>query len=347
MRRSLKNSDWPEADLALFDALYRCGSILDVRGLFAGHRAGSRRTTRYAYASWLGWLVGRDPAALMEPPEARATATRLVEWVASRGDLSPVSVASLVVSAVEPLMAMSPDMDWTPQRRVLDRLRLRARMHCSHRKSGRIKSSRSLLRIGTELAASGAGYPPKSLSEARRRRDGAMIAVLSLLPIRRRAFCNIQLGRHVEPLPPFRITVDAELSKTGAVWTAVPPNELIPILDDYLRHVRPFLADRSQESDPALWLNDHGRRLAPNTMTGRITAATRKNLGTAVSPHLFRDAAATTLVTESPEAARAVRDILGHKGFDTVDKHYNHARMIDASRRYAGMLVKLEKGKPE
>jgi site-specific recombinase XerD len=185
------------------------------------------------------------------------------------------------------------------------------------------------------------------MTEARRRRDGAMIAFLSLLPIRRRAFCNIELERHVDPLPPFRITVDADLSKTRIVWTAVPPAELTPVLDDYLRHVRPFLAGRSPQPDSALWLNDHGRRLAPNTMTGRITSATSKNLGTAVSPHFFRDAAATTLCTESPEAARAVRDVLGHKGFDTVDRHYNHAKMIDASRRYAGMLVKLEKGKPE
>jgi integrase/recombinase XerD len=339
MRRALQVADWPKADVALFEALYRSGSVLDEHGPFADHRAGSRRTTRFAYACWLGWLSVHDTRALAEPPATRATAPRLMEWAASRNDLSAISISSLLSSAIHPLMAMSPDLNWTAQRRVLDRLRHRAQRHRSHCKAGRVQSSSLLLRVGTELATCATGRPPLSLSEARSRRDGAMIAVLSLLPIRRRAFCNIELGRNVDLHPPFRITVDPDLSKTGTLWTALIPVELVPVLDDYLRYVRPFLAGRSVHHDPALWLNDHGRRLAPNTMTGRITAATKKSLGVAISPHLFRDAAATTMVTQSPQAARAVRDILGHKGFDIVDKHYNHAKMIDASRLYAGMLA--------
>jgi integrase/recombinase XerD len=82
-------------------------------------------------------------------------------------------------------------------------------------------------------------------------------------------------------------------------------------------------------------------------MTGRISEATRRQLGVAVSPHLFRDAAATTMTSQSPRDARAIRDLLGHKGFDTVDKHYNHAKMIDASRHYARMLVAKMSGGPE
>ncbi len=338
MGRALPCVDWPEVDRALFDALYDRGSILDGPGPFASHRPATRRTITFAYACWLGWLALRDPSAFGEAPVFRATPARLVEWVAERGDLSPVSLSSIVDAALKPLFAAAPNQDWSAQRRIIDRLQRRARRKVSARKTGRIRSSGELLRLGMALATANAGHPPASLGEARKRRDGAMVAVLALMPLRRRAFCGIELGRHLDPLPPYRITVDPGLSKTGAVWSAELPAVLAPVLDDYLRHVRPYLASRSSSPDSALWLNDYGRRLAPNTMTDRISAVTRRTLGVAISPHLFRDAAATTVTSESPKDARTVRDILGHKGFATMDRHYNHAKMIEASRRYAAMM---------
>lgn len=342
MRRSLPVVLWPEADRTLFDYFYYDGSVLDGRGCLSHHRAASRRTVTFAYACWLGWLALRDPSALSEAPAARVTPARLAGWAEERTDISPVSLASLVSAAMTPFLTSTADGNRTSTKRLIDRLQRRALRHGSQRKTGRIRSTAELWQLGVALATDGAGGPPHALREARRRRDGAMIATLSLLPIRRNAFCNLELGTNVDPYSTYRVTVDADLSKTGRVRSALPPVELISILDDYLHHVRPFLASRARLPDSTLWLNDRGQRLAPNTMTGRITTATRQALGIAVSPHLFRDAAATTLTTQSPKDARAIREILGHSGFDTVDRHYNHAKMIDASRRYAGILTSLK-----
>lgn len=346
MQRALPMASWPLADIALFDALYRVGSLLDGRGPCSAQRPASRRTTAFAYGSWLGWLDRHEPEALAEPPVLRATPARLLAFAKGRDDISPISLESLMRGAIQPLMAEAADRDWSGQRRILDRLRRRAQMHQSGRKTGRIRSSAELLQTGRTLAAEGTGHAPNALTAARRRRNGVMIAVLSLLPIRRNAFCNIELDRHVDPGPPFRITVDADLSKTGVPWSAECPDVLHPLLIDYLQNVRPYLARRSAGDDRALWLNDQGKRFAPNTMTACISDATRRQLGVAISPHLFRDAAATTMASKSPGDARAVRDLLGHKGFDVVDKHYNHAKMIDASRLYARLVTGQRKGRP-
>ena len=62
-----------------------------------------------------------------------------------------------------------------------------------------------------------------------------------------------------------------------------------------------------------------------------------------VTPHFFRDCAATTLAYDSPDSARLTRGLLGHTNFRTGEKHYNQAKGIEAGRRYADVLAGLTK----
>ncbi|MCB6180202.1 site-specific integrase [Rhodobacter sp. Har01] len=343
-RLSLKFDRWPAKDRALFDAVFRIGSLLEGSGRLAGFRDASARTLRYSYAYWLGWLQRTLPEALDEDPVERATVERLHTWLTSRDDLRIRSLVSLGTSALRPLIAAAPDRDWRRHRLLLNRLHLRVSDQTSIRKAGRILHAGVLLEAAQNLMErSGMGLPPVSLAQARVRRDAALIAFLIVLPMRRRACCSIELGTHLQGTGPWHLTLPGELTKTGAVWSAAVPELLDAILADYLAQLRPWFAGRARggRADKALWLNDNGTRMAVNTMTGRITEATRRLVGVGISPHLFRDCAATTLAQDSPDASRVTRSLLGHSGFRTAERHYNHATSLDAGRRYCDVVRDL------
>ena len=69
--------------------------------------------------------------------------------------------------------------------------------------------------------------------------------------------------------------------------------------------------------------------------------ATMAAFGRYLSPHLFRDCAATTIAIDDPRHARSIMDILGHSTLATSEKHYNQARSLDASRQYQKIIAGL------
>jgi integrase len=75
----------------------------------------------------------------------------------------------------------------------------------------------------------------------------------------------------------------------------------------------------------------------------RIPDVTERDLGIRISPHLFRDMAVTTLVRSSPEDARLTRPLLAHASYGIVERHYNHAKGIEAGRDYAAVIDGLRR----
>lgn len=78
-------------------------------------------------------------------------------------------------------------------------------------------------------------------------------------------------------------------------------------------------------------------------MKDLLGEVTSRELGIDISPHLFRDIAVTTLVRSSPQDARLTRPLLAHASFGLVERHYNHARGIEAGRDYAEVINQLKR----
>ena len=70
----------------------------------------------------------------------------------------------------------------------------------------------------------------------------------------------------------------------------------------------------------------------------RICKHTKEAFGAAINPHLFRDAAATTLAIEDPEHVRVAAPLLGHRTFATTEKYYQQAKSLEAHRVYVEVL---------
>jgi integrase/recombinase XerD len=187
------------------------------------------------------------------------------------------------------------------------------------------------------------------LPEAQREglRNGAMIALLALMPLRRRALANLRLGESLFVSDNgITVALPADLTKSGRPWEAAVPAASLPALRRFLEDARPFLLARGDPAERHLWIGKKGTPLAESSVGSTIAEAVLNVTGVRVPPHFFRDAAATTLARHSSQAASMIRPILAQSSARTAERHYNHAQTKEAGRDYAALVATLKGGRP-
>lgn len=337
-------SEWPIQDRVMWTNLQQQGGPFDDVGALAHLRDTSLRTLETRYARWLRWLTVNDPDAIAVSPQRRATLQRLSAWLDDLEHTKPMTRLTFIDGVLRILRAVAPDSDWTAQLRLKASLKRAAGHGDRDRKAGRILSSTVLLQAGADLAtkhAIEAGTPLQSMKCVR---DGAMIATLALMPMRRRAFAGLRIGHSVLVADDhIFIALPEELTKSGQPWEAVVPGQVDPLLRRYLTEARPMFMARGNRNHDRLWVGERGIPFNPDYLGCRIAECTLKMTGVRVPPHFFRDAAATTLARISPESARLIRPVLAHSGFGTAERHYIHAQTIEAGRDYANLIAELKR----
>ena len=78
-----------------------------------------------------------------------------------------------------------------------------------------------------------------------------------------------------------------------------------------------------------------------NGIYDRIVARTREGLGQPINPHLFRDCAATSVAIDDPAHIGIASRLLGHRSGSTVERYYNQARGVEASRLMQDYILAL------
>lgn len=342
----LPRAAWPAADQMMWEALRKQAGPFDDRGALAHLRQTSCDTLELRYARWMKWLESTDPDALSLPPAERASLARLQHWLEALAHTKPMTQLMFIDGVLRILRAIAPDRDWTMQLRLQKGLKRNAGRGDPERKRGRILSSAVLLEAGLTHANVDLVNVPNALTRMIRQRDGVMIALLALLPIRRRAFCELSLGQSVHMTEDeILISLSEEMTKTGVAWEAAVPHQVEAELRRYIAEVRPALLARGGRRHGILWVGKRGEIIGQNYIGSRIGDLTLKLTGKRIPPHFFRDAAATTLARLSPESARLIRPVLAHSGFRTAERHYIHAQTIDAGRDYAAVVQRLKKGR--
>jgi integrase/recombinase XerD len=339
----LQRAAWPDADRMMWDALRKEAGPLDDRGGLAHLRQTSCDSLEDRYGRWLKWLTTADPDTLVLPPPERATLPRLQSWLEALAHTKPMSRLMFIDGVLRVLYAAAPEQGWTMQRRLLTGLKRSAGRGDPARKNGRILSSAVLLKAGLSHANSDEEAVPNQLKRMLCQRDGAMIALLAVLPMRLRAFCELRLGQSIHiNAAEIIISLSEDMTKTGVQWEAIVPPQAEPVLRRYIEDVRPFLIARGHLTHNVLWVGKKGEIIGQIYIGTRIGTLTKTLTGQRVPPHFFRDAAATTLARMSPESARLIPPVLAHSGFRTAERHYIHAQTIDAGRDYASLLRRLK-----
>ncbi len=335
--------DWPAVDQEMWRGLFSEGHPLDDRGPLVHLRETSRKRLALSYGQWLQWHLECEPQTRNIAPADRVTRAALLQWLSTLDRLAPMSRLMLVTGVLRVVTAVDLSRDWSPERALRARLKSLAGRGTQARKIGRILSSQLLLDTGLQLVEEAKARGGSGVFRATSLRDGAMIALLSMMPIRVRALAGLTLGTSVVVDDDrIFIAISPELSKTHIPWEAEVPPQVAPALRYYLDDARPFLAARGSGDDPSLWLGRKGSALKISAFRPTITKQTKRLTGISVPPHFFRDAAATSLARISPEAATLIRPVLGHSGFQTADRHYIHAQTIEAGREYASLLQSMK-----
>ena len=313
--------DWPAADRRLWDDLMRGGGPLDDRGPLAHLRETSRQVLINHYGRWLGWIAAAEPEALSIAPVDRAAMERLRRWLDDLAHTRPMSRLAFVDSVLRPLIKTDPERDWTAHRSLKAALKRAAGSGDQSRKQGRILSSTVLFDHAVRYATMDATAATTKLQAFKRRRDGTMVALLALVPIRCRAVVHLELGSSIQVREDrIVISLPADLTKNRLAWSCNVPEILVPLLRLYIEEVRPWFLQRGTARHDVLWVGDRGAPYVENYFGMKMSNVTEVLTGVRVSPHLFRDAAATTLARSSPDAARLIRPVLGHTSGSTAER---------------------------
>jgi integrase/recombinase XerD len=339
-------SHWPEPDRCAFDAAFQQGDVFeDEAGAAARWSCGTRRHAASGYGRWLAYLRDHVAGALDEPPIERLMRERVRAFIAVlREEVRLSTAASIVDGLYQTARIMAPDCDWDWLRRFQRRLQNEAEPLNRH---PALTPTPETYAFGIELMKRAKAAPSVThLLNEITYRNGLVIALLSIWPIRRRSLASLTVDRHlISSVAGLTLCLYPEDTKSKREEAFGVPSELRPFVEHYLGHVRPRLmrAGHSRAHDHnAFWVSQRGTRLTADRLYAsvrrEITGAFDKPMGL----HDFRRSAATTFAIERPELAKLIPGVLQHSTMDVADRHYKLAGSARAARRYAKSISELQ-----
>jgi integrase len=330
-------SDWPTADRSEWERACVAGQRLKPGGAVARMKPSTRTSLLRAY----GYLFDfcRINGLLNQKAEAGAHMTPEIIDAFLRdlhGRVGSVTRASYIgkIRRIARILAPRHDFAWLGE--VEADLRYEARPRPKYH---RIVSSERLLALGLELISRGetSGHLT-DLARARLVRDGLMVALLALCPIRLRNFAELRIGRQIRRIgETWWIILEAAETKSGRPDERPIPGILTDALQRWVDQWRPVF----HPSNEAFWPSIKGGSLAYTYVGQIITETTLRELRVAVNPHLFRDCAVYTVATVAGDRMGIASGFLQHTDPRTTEKDYNKGASVGAVRRYQQILDEL------
>ncbi len=173
-----------------------------------------------AYARYLGYLVGEGVELVGVPPVERITPDRMAAYIRFLADrCASVTVSSYLGQLHMFARDVWPERDWrwlcamqAERHRMAEPVRVKA---------ARVVPQQDLLRLGCDLMVQAENLD-LAVGNVRGRdgqavlfRDGLMIALLALRPLRQRNFLGLEIGRHLIETPQgWSMVIPAIESKT-------------------------------------------------------------------------------------------------------------------------------------
>jgi integrase len=334
---SIPVADWPEADRVSWEKACLPGLRLKAGGAASHLAPVSRDDYERRYGAFLGYLqrVGRiDPnvaaARLVTPSNVEAYLCDVKTRVSSVTVYNCISKLKRVAQFIAPEL----DLSWLNEIEKDTALVAQPRS-----KFERFVLTQRLVEAGLALLEEGQRSSEHAMSMARMIRDGLMIALLALCPIRLKNFASLTIG------------LNLRLDETGW-WIALPkiatkqrraderriPEVLYPAIDVYLAQSRPVLLGKSPDFG-ALWISSRtGEAFTKKNLGTLISKITLEAVGIDVSPHLFRTAGASTSAILRPSLPHLGAALLGHVDPRVTEAYYRRVTSIEASQSYSTII---------
>ena len=338
--RTLKHlpvNEWPEADRQALRAAYEPGDVFDGTAGPGAHLAeGTRAWIRFTFRRWLGFLKANYPDDLSKAPAERITPERVRAFIEHlSAEIKPTSVAIVVCRLYAAARLIAPTIDWAWLRSVKSRLEGLAR---PEDRFDRLVPPVHTLDYGIELMDAALTLPTSGHKQREiQYRDGLLLALRTIWPIRRRGLAALTVSRHLEfDDVGVNILLYPSDTKARRAESFRVPEQLLPYLMRYLKEIRPVLLGRSCHD--GFWASYQGRPLCGDRLYEIVRARILAKFGKDMCLHDFRRAAATFLAMDAPEMVGLIPGVLHHASPEVSEQHYNLSRSMQAGRRFAAHL---------
>ena len=341
--RSLPLHLWPEADRDAWNAACQPAARLK-RGGAAGHLKPVTRDDHVRhYGNLLGFLDRRGLLQRDGPPAANVTPEKVDAYLAElKGRVGSVTVHGSIDTLRRTAQYIAPSRDLTWLAEIGKDLAFVARPRS---KFDRLVLTEVLVEAGLALIHEAEhSRNMTKLARACQVRNGLMVALNALCPIRRKNFTALEIGRSfVKIQDRWWIVLSAAETKEKRADERPVDELLTAVIDRYLAQHRPVLA-RSNGPPPALWLSaKNGTSIGAKEVGNVIRMSTRSTVGVAVSPHMFRTSAASTAAAHHGENPYLGSALLHHTDSRVTNARYNRASSLTAAESFRQIVRQYEK----
>jgi integrase/recombinase XerD len=164
-------------------------------------------------------------------------------------------------------------------------------------------------------------------------RDGLIIALLALIPLRPRTLAALRIGKQlVKSGDQWFLDIPAEDVKTKRPLDYPVSRELSRRIDVCVAQIRSQTVGAKTHSH--VWASSRGGPFRDRVIYNAVRRRTRKALGFPVNLRQFRRAAGAFWSVQDPVNVRGVKDLLGHASFATTETYY-----IMSQSRLAGRVL--------
>jgi integrase/recombinase XerD len=339
----LRYAEWPRADKALWKKAFE-PTVDSFDGGGPGAHLSERtiQQLQYSYGKFL-YFISAEHADLLKQPPARRLNPRIIgEFVNFQpGTCGAVTLSIYLGHLWLALRHLCPRDDWRWLAVISKRIKAQAK---PKPKKHHLVTSETLYKLGNRLMddALACAKPPTSWRVQTGFRDGLIIALLALIPLRRRTLSALRIGKHlIKCGDQWFLDIPAEDVKTKRPLDYPISPELSQRIDTYIKEIRSHTAGASTHD--YLWACSRGGPMRGRGIYGAVRRRTRKCLGFPINLHRFRRAAATLWSVQDPLNVRGSRDLLGHASFATTEKYYIMAQSRVAGRVLAQAIDSLGK----
>src|SRR6516164_2361564 len=344
--RSLPMSEWPDADRHAWEEACRPGSRLRPGGV-ASHLAQiSRDDFARRYGAFLGFLQRTNR---LEHHAGATTQVKLPNVEAYIVDLKArvrsVTVYNCIHQLRRAAQLLAPTFDFSWIAEIEKDLALEMEPRS---KFDRLVLSGRLVEAGLTLVVEAQEFAITDLARARGVRNGLIVALLALCPIRLKNFADLEIGHTFKEIDgSWWIALPGHLTKSRRPDERRVPALLNRFIELYLNQSRPLLL-KSSPPTHALWISSTtGGRLTAKNLGTLISKITLETIGVDVSPHLFRTAAASTAAAYGGNTPHLASALLNHTDPRVTEEHYNRASSLSAAQAYGEIikgLVRYDEG---
>jgi site-specific recombinase XerD len=338
-RQTLLIGEWPEADRRAWEDACRPSVRLKKGG--SGSHLDPESQDDYAQrlGRYLGFLKRTGRLHLSAPAAGQVTPQNVELYMADfEGKISSVTAWNCIYKLRRAAQLLSPKTDFTWLIEIERDLEL---FQEPRSKLNRFVYTEHIVKAGLTLVVEAKELTDAAFKRARGIRNGLMLALLALNPMRRKNFAALEIGTTFKQIEGrWWICLPAKSTKSRrrpeerpvATW-------LNPYIELYLKEARPVLLTGARKDTKALWISSSTRSpMTAQKVGSLITQVTQETLGIAISPHLFRTADATTAADASGEMPHLSSALLGHTDSRITDQHYKRNSSINAQNDYAQMV---------